>query len=972
MESDRCSKDPVPPVLPHWHPIFDFMPKTDDSVLKCLRAIENLADANLFFDLLTQLIRELNLSESDERLALNVRIDKSPKELLAGIGSRKVLLFLPEGTISWLAFAVYEKDFYVLQESISGLTQLGAPFAKESRRVSTPALVCRISLPDFQSQPQEPLLKAWLQHSRDYLLKQKSSSFRKHHLPLLYEMALDKTRREQVFEEVKQSPFPSNSPFQPTPEQKFQALIYNYERLLGADSNEPERYKWTCVAHFQKVWDTEAGDFGAMLKEALRKSENLLYHNSSNFILKMAALEPEQVRPLFRDLYKEEPALGVRIALFQKGMTLLQKKQQEATAKKWTHQQDERTISFYLAMRFPEKYPLYKASVYEFLIEFFPGEAKKKTGQRFLHFMELGQQLLPLISGNAGLKNRVAQTLQADDWQGPQDWLLFQDVLYRNRRSPPPAGMLSEPENPAYARNNRNGIMGIPAPPMPLNTILYGPPGTGKTYATLEKAVAFAEPHFVPAGPTEAEMRESYREQYEALVQEGRIRFVTFHQSFSYEDFIEGIKPVTEEENGGTLRYEVRLGLFRKIALDAAFSFIQQQTSVAYYNHFLAFNERYNDFLSQVRAALENGEPFSLETKTGQKLNIKDLSDKDNLVITHGESTKTYIISKSRLALLAEAYPDVRDMKNIDREVRAVIGGANGSAFWSVLHFIQRNTKGIETRELLVAEPKRQFSEEDKRAAVNDINWSATGPAVPQKSFVLIIDEINRGNISQIFGELITLLEEDKRAGGKEALTLRLPYSGDSFSVPSNLYIIGTMNTADRSVEALDTALRRRFSFVEMAPREDLLQGKTVEVAGKSYDLGQLLHTLNARMELLAGRDHRIGHSYFMNAAAEGWKGLKTVFERNIIPLLQEYFWNDYPRMELVLGAGFVSIAPAQKVQFAKTSSARAADIKAALVEKETGQLQDWNKATDTEQQFGAALDMLLFPATENNADAEI
>jgi 5-methylcytosine-specific restriction protein B len=524
-----------------------------------------------------------------------------------------------------------------------------------------------------------------------------------------------------------------------------------------------------------------------------------------------------------------------------------------------------------------------------------------------------------------------------------------------------------------------------------------------------------AEPSFKPTGATAVEVRESFRKQYEVLVLEGRIRFVTFHQSFSYEDFIEGIKPVTEEENDGALRYEVRLGLFRKIALDAAFSFTQHQTNVAYYNHFLAFNERYNNFLSQVRTVLETGASFSLETKTGQKLNIKDISDKDNLTITHGESTKTYIVSKSRLALLAEAYPDVRRMKSIDREVRAVIGGANGSAFWSVLLFIQRNTKGVETREILVAEPKRQFSEEDKRAAVNNIKWQvleATTPqksfvliideinrgnvsqifgelitlleedkraavnninwqvleaTTPQKSFVLIIDEINRGNVSQIFGELITLLEEDKRAGGKEALTVRLPYSGESFSVPPNLYIIGTMNTADRSVEALDTALRRRFSFIEMAPREDLLQGKTIEVAGKPYDLGQLLHTINERMELLAGRDHRIGHSYFMNMGNEDWKCLKTVFERNIIPLLQEYFWNDYPRLELVLGAGFVRLDPAQKVRFARTISARAGDIKAALEEKETGHLYDWKEAT--EQQFGAALDMLLFSAVANDSD---
>lgn len=175
--------------------------------------------------------------------------------------------------------------------------------------------------------------------------------------------------------------------------------------------------------------------------------------------------------------------------------------------------------------------------------------------------------------------------------------------------------------------------------------------------------------------------------------------------------------------------------------------------------------------------------------------------------------------------------------------------------------------------------------------------------------FILIIDEINRGNVAQIFGELITLIEENKRLGNKEVMTATLPYSQEPFGVPNNLYIIGTMNTADRSVEALDTALRRRFDFEEMMPDKSLLSGKTV----CGIDLGELLETINKRIVALKDREHQIGHSYFMddclNGSDEGAKEkwLAKVFKDKIIPLLQEYFYGDYKKIYYVLGEEFVN-----------------------------------------------------------------
>ncbi|NOH79507.1 AAA domain-containing protein [Vibrio sp. RE86] len=172
-----------------------------------------------------------------------------------------------------------------------------------------------------------------------------------------------------------------------------------------------------------------------------------------------------------------------------------------------------------------------------------------------------------------------------------------------------------------------------------------------------------------------------------------------------------------------------------------------------------------------------------------------------------------------------------------------------------------------------------------------------------QDTYVLIIDEINRGNLSKIFGELITLVEPSKRKGAKEELEVILPYSGDKFSVPDNLYIIGTMNTADRSLAMMDTALRRRFDFKEMTPKPELFANNTV----KGINLSRLLETLNKRIEVLYDREHTLGHAFLFpvfNETSEdkAFVELQSAFKNKIIPLLEEYFYEDWNKIRLVLG----------------------------------------------------------------------
>lgn len=279
------------------------------------------------------------------------------------------------------------------------------------------------------------------------------------------------------------------------------------------------------------------------------------------------------------------------------------------------------------------------------------------------------------------------------------------------------------------------------------NTILYGPPGTGKTYNVAKYAVRVIE------NKTEEEINEEEYidiiNRYNSYKEEGRVVFITFHQSYSYEEFIEGIKPVMNDKEESDIKYRIEDGVFKTLC------------------------------------------------KTAKESN---------------------------------------------------------------------------------------------------------------KNFVFIIDEINRGNISKIFGELITLIENKKRLGQDEETLAKLTYSKEDFGVPSNVYILGTMNTADRSIALLDTALRRRFEFVEMMPDSNVLNRLNngndlkVIVEDKEINICSLLKTINKRIEVLYDREHTIGHAYFIELVKEPTlSNLAKILKKKVIPLLQEYFYDDYEKIRFVL-----------------------------------------------------------------------
>jgi len=457
------------------------------------------------------------------------------------------------------------------------------------------------------------------------------------------------------------------------------------------------------------------------------------------------------------------------------------------------------------------------------------------------------------------------------------------------------------------------GMYGVPYRPpkkdggsihYPLNLILFGPPGTGKTYRTIDKAVAIAE------GIPEAELKSRYfsrkalTRRYKELVDEGRIVFTTFHQSMSYEDFIEGIKPETQDQS---LKYNIESGIFKELCWNAMKDkdvIIRSSTDLENDESYEApatddFERVYDALVDEVRNEMAvNGRAYFI-TKRGMKHEIKAILPNDVLRVQDKQKPAFNVdVEALRRLYYSGKDPETTIVDEIDPITRKW----NGPTYQSIWKRMHRLSKKINS------DSSRPQNATYKSPAGN----SGKSSEVTTKglNYVLIIDEINRGNVSQIFGELITLIEEDKRAGASEALEIKLPYSGEKFSVPPNLFIIGTMNTADRSIEALDTALRRRFTFQEMLPLyrveddngQDML---ATLVAG--HPLKEILGTINRRIEILLDRDHQIGHSYFLGVKSA--EDLKEVLENKVIPLLQEYFYGDYGKIGLVLGQGFVEKA---------------------------------------------------------------
>lgn len=454
------------------------------------------------------------------------------------------------------------------------------------------------------------------------------------------------------------------------------------------------------------------------------------------------------------------------------------------------------------------------------------------------------------------------------------------------------------------------------------NLILYGPPGTGKTYSAQKIIEAFEFD------------RTNKEKTFKQIQNEGRVNFVTFHQSFSYEEFVEGLRPVInnsddEKENNeaGNLQYKVQPGILLNIANSAALSQIThdianhdfekikesnriwkislgEKGTADYDDVFKSCIETnsiaigffpkddlstwdYDKTMTELSANLAPGAPRPTNHANSINNFINEIQEGDLVLVFASNTTiraigmvdGPYVWKKE----LVDMYPQRRKVKwlkvfNTPIDILKYNGGKKLS---QVTLYEMSNVKFLDIKELLDT-----GTEGKKRESKNTV------------PYFLIIDEINRGNISKIFGELITLVEKDKR----DRIKVKLPYSQKDFSLPMNLYIIGTMNTTDRSIAILDTALRRRFVFKEIEPSSDVLRKENQFV--EDLDVAALLDKLNTRISEKLDRDHRIGHSYFTEPIL--LSQLRTVWYHQIIPLLMEYFYDDAKSIKEIITEAFI------------------------------------------------------------------
>ena len=435
------------------------------------------------------------------------------------------------------------------------------------------------------------------------------------------------------------------------------------------------------------------------------------------------------------------------------------------------------------------------------------------------------------------------------------------------------------------------------------NTILYGPPGTGKTYNTVVYAVAIIENKTVEA--IKDEPYSTVFERYNKYKADGLIEFTTFHQSYGYEEFIEGIKPIMDntDDEQADIQYQVTSGLFKSFC-DKAGSPILKQAKTD-----IGLNASPTIWKVSLEGTGEN--PTRTECMANGHIRVgydsygKDITSETNFV-EGGKNVVNAFISKMKIGDIVlscyssttidaigvvtgdyewhEEYEHYKRLRKVNWVVKGIkhdITAINGGSTLTLASVYKLNIALADIMEIIAKEASTTKVEDKK------------------KNYVFVIDEINRGNISKIFGELITLIESSKRIGQPEGMKAKLPYSQQLFGVPDNVYIIGTMNTADRSIATIDTALRRRFRFKEMLPDAEVLKGIVVE----DISISEMLVRMNKRISVLYDREHTIGHAYFIplkeNSTVEQ---LAEIFENAIVPLLQEYFYEDYEKIRLVLG----------------------------------------------------------------------
>ena len=647
-----------------------------------------------------------------------------------------------------------------------------------------------------------------------------------------------------------------------------------------------EEYKWDLL-------DRSEGKDVLAVFDGLR-GENVIDNPRTDSVIKyLVENEADKTKVCCQHLTDESVSLNERLAAFKSEIKALCPSKWKNTAN------DERTASGLLTCVYPETYTFYKDEIYKNICDYF-GYTSRKAGKKYEHFLELingfvksyGEEIQQIMLNEIkGFKNKPLNlAVQTLFW-------CMKDYMKEELKNK----MTTETNN-SSKETWYDDVVRIWE--RRKNIVLYGAPGTGKTYDVPELAVRLCDPAFMAAEPS----REEIVSRYNQLKTEKRIAFTTFHQSLDYEEWIEGLRPVVNENSQVT--YEIESGIFKKLCEEAERPVVKdKQVGIAD-----------NAVVWKVSLAGTGDNDVRRECMENSHIRIgwdgygPVISDETDWSVYNGEGKQILdaYINKMKIGdIVMSCYSS----QTIDA-IGVVVGDyefedkfPNYKRVRRVNWLVKNINENIvemndgKTMTLGTVYRLNSITLDNVKSILEKYD---TSPKMEEndKAYVMVIDELNRGNVSKVFGELITLLEADKRKGRINAESVVLPYSKKAFHIPNNVYLIATMNTADRSLGSLDYAIRRRFAFIAEKPfglevegfNEDLFEKVSSlfvknfdEYKESGWDPTMKLEPADTLSEEYKPEDVWIGHSYFLMQGEEGEDNTSNRLLYEIIPLLEEY-----------------------------------------------------------------------------------
>ena len=647
-----------------------------------------------------------------------------------------------------------------------------------------------------------------------------------------------------------------------------------------------EEYKWDLL-------DRSEGKDVLAVFDGLR-GENVIDNARTDTVIKyLVDNKADKTRVCCQHLIDESVPLNDRLAAFKSEM-------KDLCPSKWKNTaNDERTASALLTCVYPETYTFYKDEIYKNICDYF-GYTSRKAGKKYEHFLELvngfvksyGEEIQQIMLNEIkGFKNKPLNlAVQTLFW-------CMKDYMKEDLKN-----KMTTDTNNSSKGTWYDDVVRIWE--RRKNVVLYGAPGTGKTYDVPELAVRLCDPAFMAAEPS----REEIVSRYNQLKTEKRIAFTTFHQSLDYEDWIEGLRPVVNENNQVT--YEIESGIFKKLCEEAERPVVKDKQ--------VGISD--NAVVWKVSLAGTGDNDVRRECMENNHIRIgwdgygPVISDETDWSVYNGEGKQILdaYINKMKIGdIVMSCYSS----QTIDA-IGVVVGDyefedkfPNYKRVRRVNWLVKNINENIvemndgKTMTLGTVYRLNSITLDNVKSILEKYNTSSKMEE-NDKAYVMVIDELNRGNVSKVFGELITLLEADKRKGRINAESVVLPYSKKGFHIPNNVYLIATMNTADRSLGSLDYAIRRRFTFIAEKPFGLEVDGFNEELFEKvsslfvknfgdykesSWDLTMKLESADTLSEEYKPEDVWIGHSYFLMQDEEGNDNTTDRLLYEIIPLLEEY-----------------------------------------------------------------------------------